>query len=285
MISSSKKHHKVGISLQPPHYNYLEQKPATRAAWLEAPLEEFIFSKGRPAEVLRNLRRDYPIAFHGCSLNVGNPDGVRLEYLNKIRELSECYDPFIISECLCWTGFSNHNFHTLLPLPFTEDSIMTVVNNIDFVQNYLDRPLVLKNISTYISYHHNEMTEWDFISEVSRRSGSALLLDLNNIYINAYNHSYDPRYFINNIPLERVAQVHVGGAKDLTSHFKETGDSEIPCEVWNLLKTIAQRIHHTPVSLSHSLDTTNFTKIETDICRAALILQDSYEIERSTESI
>lgn len=282
---TSAKSHKVGLGLRPPHYTYLEQRPSTDVAWLEAPSEDYLTSRGRPLEMLSFLRQDYPLALHGSSLNIGNPDGLRLDYLQKLRDLIDRVDPFIVSDHLCWTGSTSQNLHDLLPLPFTEDSLATVVNNIDFVQNFLHRTLVIENVSTYISYRNNEMMEWDFISEVSRRSGCSLLLDLNNIYVNAYNHSYDPRYFLNHLPVDKIAQVHMAGPTDYGEFLFDTHSTEIPKQVWELFEVMAPQIRHLPISIERDDDIPEFHQLEHEVKKAVLILENSYEFERSSESV
>lgn len=284
-MNPSTQSHKVGLGLRPPHYPYLEQRPATEVAWFEAVSENYMNSRGRPLEMLQLIRQDYPVALHGVSMNIGNPEGLRLDYLQRLRELIDRVDPFIVSDHLCWTGSSDLNMHDLLPLPFTEDSVVMLVNNIDFVQNFLKRPLVFENVSTYLSYHHNEMEEWDFVGEVSRRSGCGLLLDINNVYVNSYNHGFDPHYFLNHIPLERVAQIHMAGPTDYGDFLFDTHSTDIPERVWDLFKMMAPKIRHLPVLIERDEDIPDFHDLEAEVLKAALILEGSYEAERNTESV
>lgn len=277
--------HKVGLSLRPLHYPYLEQRPSTDVSWFEATSENYFNSQGHPMEMLNFIRQDYPVALHGVSMNIGNPDGVRLDYLQKLRDLIERVDPFMVSDHLSWTGSARQNFHDLLPLPFTEDSIATLVHNIDFVQNFLRRPLVLENISTYISYRNNDMNEWDFMSEVSRRSGCSLLLDINNVYVNSYNHGYDPQYFLNHIPLERVAQVHIAGPTAYGDVLFDTHSSEIPEAVWSLFKLMVPKIRHLPILIERDDDIPLFKDLEAEVMKAIYLLEAADESERSTESV
>lgn len=277
--------HKVGLGLRPPHYPYLEQRPSTECAWFEAISENYMDTRGRPLEMLQMIRQDYPVALHGVSMNIGSPAGIRVDYLQKLRELIEQVEPFIVSDHLSWTGSPEQNLHDLLPLPFTEDSIETLVHNIDFVQNFLRRPLILENVSTYISYRRNEMNEWDFVSEVSRRSGCGILLDLNNVYVNSYNHGFDPRYFLNHIPLDRVAQVHMAGPMDYGDFLFDTHSKEIPQPVWDLFKLMAPQIRHLPVLIERDEDIPDFKELELEVTKAVNILEGSYESERSTEAV
>lgn len=281
----SSRTHKVGLGLRKPHYSYLETRPQTEAAWFEAITENYLNSRGRPLEMLKLIRQDYPVALHGLSMNIGCPEGLRLDYLQKLRELIEHVEPFIVSDHLCWTGSPDQNLHDLLPLPFTEDSIETLVNNIDFVQSFLRRPLILENISTYISYRSNEMNEWDFISEVSRRSGCGLLLDMNNVYVNSYNHGFDPNYFLNHIPLDRVVQIHMSGPTKFEDILFDNHGQEIPEQIWDLFKLMAPKIRHLPILIERDEDIPDFKELEVEVMKAVYILEGSHESERSTEPV
>lgn len=282
---SSSFSHKVGLGLRPPHFSYLEGRPSTEVTWFEAQTESYIHQHGRALEVLRSIRQDYPVALHGVSMNIGSPDGIRVDYLQGLRDLIDRVEPFIISDHLAWSSFSGQNLHSLLPMPFTEESLETLVNNIDFVQNFLRRPLVLQNISNYISYHHSNMNEWDFVAEVSRRSGCALLLDLNSVYVNSHNHGYDSRYYLNHIPMERVAQIQLSGPSDYGDFLYDSRSREVPPPVWDLFRTLAPKIRHLPVLIQRDEDIPDFRELEVEVLKAAYILENSHEAERPTESV
>ncbi|MDG0815638.1 MNIO family bufferin maturase [Bdellovibrio svalbardensis] len=273
--------HKVGLGLRPPHYPYLETSPTTEVAWFEAVSENYMDSRGRPLEMLTALRKDYPLALHGVGMNIGSASGVRIEYLNKLRDLIDRVEPFIVSDHICWTATSHQNMHDLLPLPYTQESLECLIENIDFVQNYLRTPLVLENVSTYLSFRANEMTEWEFVAEVSKRSGCGLLLDINNVYVNSYNHGYDPRTYLNAIPLERVAQIHLAGPTDKGTHLFDTHAEDIPDAVWSLFKTLAPKIRHIPVCIERDDNIPDFRELEAEILKAASILEKSNETARS----
>ncbi|WP_374000580.1 DUF692 domain-containing protein [Bdellovibrio bacteriovorus] len=284
-MNNSSFSHKVGMGLRPPHFSFLEQRPTTEVAWFEAQTETYIHTQGRSLEMLQAIRQDYPLALHGISMNIGSPEGIRVDYLQGLRDLIERVEPFIVSDHMSWNSVSGQNLHNVLPLPFTEDSLETLVNNIDFVQNFLRRPLVLENISTYINYTHNNMNEWDFVTEVSRRSGCALLLDLNNVYVNSHNQGFDPKYFINHIPLDRVAQIHLSGPSNYSGLLYDTHSQEIPDQVWDLFKLLAPQIRHLPTLIERNEDIPNFRELEVEVMKAVRILENSYEAERNTESV
>lgn len=282
---SSSFSHKVGLGLRPSHFSYLEGRPSTAVTWFEAQTESYIHQHGRALEVLRAIRQDYPVALHGVSMNIGSPEGIRVDYLQGLRDLIDRVEPFIISDHMAWSSFSGHNLHSLLPMPFTEESLETLVNNIDFVQSFLRRPLVLQNISNYISYHHSTMNEWDFVAEVSRRSGCALLLDLNSVYVNSHNHGYDSRYYLNHIPMERVAQIQLSGPSDYGDFLYDSRARDVPPPVWDLLKNLAPQIRHLPVLIQRDEDIPDFRELEAEVLKAAYILENTHEAERPTESV
>lgn len=277
--------HKVGLGLRPAHFSYLETRPQTNVAWLEAHTESFLNPQGRALSVLKTIRQDYPVALHGKSLNIGNPEGPRTDYLQGLRELINRTEPFLISDHLCWTGTSSQNFHDLLPLPFTEETVQIIVNNIDLVQSFLRRPLVLENISNYISFKHSYLTEWEFISEVSKRSGCGLLLDLNNIYINSHNHGFDPHYYLNHIPMDRVVQVHISGPTRYGDFLYESHSNDVPAPVWDLLKQLAPNVRHLPILIERDSDIPDFQTLEKEVLKATQVLEIPDESERITTAI
>lgn len=272
--------HKIGMGLRPSHYPYLEEQPTTEVAWFEAISENYMDSRGRPLEILAAIRKDYPLALHGVSMNIGSSSGVRLDYLNKLRELIDRVEPFIVSDHICWTGTAQKNMHDLLPLPYTQESLQQVVENIDFVQNYLHRPLVLENVSTYLSFRGNEMSEWEFVSEISKRSGCGLLLDINNIYVNAFNHDFAAQEYLEAIPLERVAQIHLAGHANRGTYLFDTHAEDIPEGVWDLFKNLASKVRHIPICIERDDNIPSFQEMETEILKAAYILENSYEAQQ-----
>lgn len=277
--------HKVGLNLKAAYHTLFETSSHLDISWIEANTEDYLELTGRKVETLQTVRRDYPLALHGSSLNIGCPDGVNIRYLQKLRELVDRVEPLFVSDHLCWTGYAEVNLHSLLPMPYTEDSVQILVNNIDFVQNVLERPLLLENVSTYISYTDDTMHEWDFIKEVSVRSGCLLLLDLNTVYSNAHHHSYNPRYYLNHIPMERVAQIHASGPNEYGEILYSTKETQVPPQIWELLKIIAPEVKHLPLLIERHEDNPELQSLQRDIAMAKHILENSYETERTAEPI
>ncbi|MGE5086174.1 MAG: DUF692 domain-containing protein [Bacillota bacterium] len=277
--------YKVGTGLRSSHYSYLEQRPATEASWFEATSEEYLDTRGRPFEILKMVRHDYPVAFHGLGLNLGCIDGVRLDYLRKLHDLAEQVEPFIISDHIGWTGYRNHNMHDLLPLPLTQGSLQILSENIDLAQSYLKTTLLVENISTYLNYRHNEMTEWEFMKELSRQTGCGILLDLSSVYVNSQNYGFNPKIFLDHLPMEHVRQIHLGGPTNHGDFLVNTRANEVSPPVWDLLKYVAAKVRHLPIAIERDGNIPAFNDLEMEIIKASFILENSYDNERRAESV
>ena len=164
----------AGLGLRPSHYDHvLSRRPAV--SWFEAISENYMglrggSSGGRPLEALEEVRRGYPVALHGVSLNVGSADPLNRDYLKKLKRLVRVIEPAIVSDHLCWTGVDRRNLHDLLPLPYTEAAIEHVAARLGHVQEFLGRRILIENVSSYLTYRHSEMTEWEFLTEIASRA-------------------------------------------------------------------------------------------------------------------
>src|SRR5262245_12052408 len=194
-----------GVGLRTKHFpDLLEQ--GRRADWFEVITENFLNVGGRPRAVLEAVRRDRPVVLHGVSLSVGSVDPLDTAYLRDVRALADAVEPAWVSDHLCWGTFGRHNAHDLLPMPFTEESLAHVVSRVSEVQEQLGRPIMLENVSSYLTYAESRIPEWDFLAEVARRADCLLLLDVNNVYVSATNHGFDAAEYLRRIPVGRVAQ-------------------------------------------------------------------------------
>ncbi len=222
-----------GVGLRNKHYPIiLSEWP--KMDWFEAVTENFMDTGGRPLKVLEEIRQHYPVALHGVSLSIGTCDALDQEYLKKLKELVSRIEPFVVSDHLCWTGVDGENLHDLLPLPFTEEAMKHVVRRVNEVQEILGRPMLLENISTYVTFKHSQVPEWDFLREVARRSGCGILLDLNNIFVNATNHRFDPFRYLEAIPPSMVGQFHLAGHTDKGAYLFDTHSAPVVQDVWKL---------------------------------------------------
>jgi len=229
-----------GMGLRPPHYQtVVDTKPAVD--WFEIISEDFLVDGGTPLYYLDKIRQDYPMAMHGVSLSIGSCDPLDMDYLKRLKDLIARVDPLWVSDHLCWTGVNGVNMHDLMPLPYTEESVNHVVERVEEVQNYLDRPILLENVSSYVAYRASEMTEWEFLTQIAEKANCLILLDVNNIYVSAFNHGFDPQEYLDAIPKERVQQFHMAGHDNCGTHIIDTHDETIIPDVWALYERAVKR--------------------------------------------
>jgi uncharacterized protein len=229
-----------GLGLRPQHYEeILTGSPAVD--WFEVISENYMVPGGKPLRMLDRIREHYPIVMHGVSLSIASTAPPNFEYLQGLRDLARRVEPKWISDHLCWTGVHGKNLHDLLPIPYTKEALDHVVGRVQLVQEYLGRELVLENVSTYVQFNNSEMTEWEFLSELSRRSGCWLLFDVNNVYVSAFNHGYDPRKFLEGVPADRVVQFHLAGHDHMGTHIIDTHDHPVCEDVWDLYALALKR--------------------------------------------
>jgi uncharacterized protein (UPF0276 family) len=228
---------RTGLGLRSPHYSHiLENKP--QISWFEAISENYMGtaggSGGRPLEILEEVRRNYPVVLHGVSLSIGSIDELDLKYLDSLKKLIDHIEPLWVSDHVCWTGVNGENIHDLLPLPYTEEALSHLERKILQAQDFLKRELVFENVSTYLSYKHSEMTEWEFLSELNRRTGCGLLLDVNNVYVSSVNLGFDPITFLNSLPKTAIKQIHLAGHSTTAKGLIDTHDGPVCDAVWDL---------------------------------------------------
>ena len=222
-----------GLGLRTPHYEAILAEPHA-IDWLEVITENYLVPGGKPLDYLERIRERFPLVMHGVSLSIGSTDAVDFDYLAAVKRLAARIEPHWISDHLCWTGVVGRNLHDLLPLPYTEEALALVVDRVGQVQHALGRQILLENVSSYLTFHASEMTEWEFLGEVAQRADCAILLDINNIYVSSVNHGFDPLAYLRAIPKDRVRQFHLAGHSDLGGHLIDTHDHPIVQPVWDL---------------------------------------------------
>jgi uncharacterized protein (UPF0276 family) len=229
-----------GVGLRRPHYSHIvDSKPAMD--WFEVISENFMVDGGRPLEVLEGVRNNYPIVLHGVSLSIGSTDPLDRDYLNKLAALSRRFEPAWISDHLCWTGVGGRNAHDLLPLPHTEEAVRHVASRVRQVQEALGRHILLENVSSYLTFQHSTLSEWEFLTAVADEADCAILLDINNIHVSAFNHRFDAERYLEGVPVERVAQFHLAGYSDRGTHLLDTHDHPVSEPVWALYEKALRR--------------------------------------------
>jgi uncharacterized protein (UPF0276 family) len=229
----------LGVGLRTVHFDYL-LKHHPRVDWFEIISENFMDSRGRPRYVLEQIAERYPVVMHGVSLSIGSTDPLNFEYLGKLKALARDVRPLWISDHVCWTGVAGRNTHDLLPMPLTEASLKHVVERIRTVQDFLERPFVLENPSTYVGFTGSTLSEWEFINRMAQEADCGLLLDVNNVYVSSMNHDFDPEEFIRSVPHERVVQFHLAGHTNCQTHLIDTHDDHVVDPVWKLYRLAHQ---------------------------------------------
>jgi hypothetical protein len=201
---------------------------------------------GRPLQVLEGVRSHYPVVMHGVSLSIGSIDPLNHVYLEQLTATARRFEPAWISDHLCWTSVAGHNLHDLLPLAYTDEAVRHVAGRIRQVQETLERTILIENVSSYLEFRCSRLSEWEFLSAVADEADCAILLDLNNIFVNAFNHQFDAVRYIDSVPVERVVQFHLAGHSDHGTYLLDTHDHPIRPEVWKLYEHAISRFGRLP---------------------------------------
>ena len=227
----------VGVGLRTTHYaDVLERgrQGDLGVDWFELLSENYMVSGGRPLRIMGEVRELAPVSLHGVSLNIGSTDPLNVDYLEDLDRLIHRARPSWISDHLCWTGISGTNLHDLLPLPYAEDVIVHVADRVRRVQDRLGRRIALENVSSYLSFDRDTMSEWDFLVAVAEEADCGILLDINNVFVSAHNHGFDAVKYIDSIPGERVFQIHLAGHSTSGEMLIDTHDHPVTDKVWAL---------------------------------------------------
>ncbi|MEO5578085.1 MAG: DUF692 domain-containing protein [Sphingomicrobium sp.] len=229
-----------GLGLRRPHYaDYLARD--VPVDFVEIISENFMVEGGRPLATLDAIRERYPVAMHGVSMSIGSTAGLDRAYLQRLKTLADRARPLWVSDHLCWTGVGDHNTHDLLPLPYSEEALDTVCANIAVAQDALERPMLFENPSSYVQFADAGLTEWVFLSEMCRRTGCYLLLDVNNIFVSSRNHGFDAATYLDAIPADRVRQIHLAGHSQSETMLIDTHDHPVAPDVWSLYEAAGRR--------------------------------------------
>jgi uncharacterized protein (UPF0276 family) len=227
-----------GAGLRPVHFSdFLETKP--QVDWLEVISENFMVDGGRPFYFLDQIRELYSMVPHGVSLSIGSADPLDWDYLNRLKALVKRLDPPWFSDHLCWTGVHGKNLHNLMPLPYTSEVADYIGERARIIQEFMEIPFLLENVSSYMEFKESTMTEWDFLTRIVEKADCGILLDINNVYVSSFNHQFDPMTFLKGIPADRVIQYHIAGHNDKGHYILDTHDHEVRDEVWALYQQAA----------------------------------------------
>lgn len=241
--------HRFGLGLRRPHYgDFLDHDEPVAVDFVEVISENYMVDGGKPLDILRRVRERHPVALHGVSMSLGSADGLRADYLHRLRALVDAVDPVLVSDHLSWSRIGRFNSHDLLPLPYTQEALDVVCANVDRAQSVLGRSILIENPSSYIAFH-GDMTEWEFLAAVCQRTGCGLLLDINNIFVSASNHGFDPFAYLAGIPIRSVRQIHLAGHSQGRDLLIDTHDQPVPDSVWTLYEHVVARLGPTAIMI------------------------------------
>jgi len=253
-----------GLGLRPQHFpDILGDDPTSTDGvdWFEVLSENFIGVGGPPMRSMMSVREKFPMVMHGVSMSIGSTDPLDMDYLQGLKALADQVEPVLISDHLCWTGAHGLNMHDLLPLPMTEETIDHVAGRVRQVQDILGRRFMLENTSTYVAFEEDEMTEWEFISEICDRADCDLLLDVNNIFVSAFNHGFSADDYLAGIPGGRVKQIHLAGHEHNGDHIIDTHDEPVPKDVLDLYGKAIARLGAVPTMIERDANIPPFDEL------------------------
>ncbi len=234
-----------GIGLRTRHFGrFMAERPAVD--WVEAVTENFMAPGGRPVSVLEKVRGELPVVLHGVSLAIGSVDPISETYLDELARIVKRIQPAMVSDHLCWGTHRGQYVHDLLPLPYTEESLDHVASRVSQVQERLGRQVLLENPSSYVSFKDSTMAEWEFLTELSWRSGCGILLDVNNVYVSSRNFGFDPVAYLDGIPVKAVGYFHLAGHTDKGKYLLDSHDHSVPEPVWDLYRQAVRRFGRVP---------------------------------------
>ncbi len=275
--TQKKPHLGFGLGLRTEHYEtIINENPAID--WLEIITENYLVPGGQPLYFLDKIRELYPMVMHGVSLSIGSGDPIDWDYLKQVKQLAHRIQSPWISDHLCWTGVQNKNTHDLLPLPYTEEAITHVATRIQQIQDFLGRPFLIENVSSYVSYQDSIMSEWEFINEIIQRADCLLLLDVNNVYVSSINHEFNPLHYIAAIPSHRIYQIHLAGHSNMGDYIIDTHDHAIVDAVWDLYAETIRRHGLISTMIERDDNIPPLSELISELNRATRIAKDIVEV-------
>ena len=269
----------AGIGLRSPHVRKVRsERPPVR--WFEVHSENYFADGGPALAALDDLRTDYPLSLHGVGMSLGSCDPLDRAHLAKLKRLADRIEPALVSEHLCWSGVGGRHFNDLLPLPYTEEALAHVTTRVGEVQDALGRELLVENVSTYLGFAEATVPEWEFVAELARRSGCKLLLDVNNIYVNAVNHGFGADRYLAAIPGDKVAEIHLAGFERSGPYLIDTHSAPVAPEVWALYARAIARFGPRPTLIEWDLDIPAFEVLAREAATAQAILDEPHVVAR-----
>jgi uncharacterized protein (UPF0276 family) len=267
-----------GLGLRHCHFDYILQHQP-KVDWFEIISEDFMIPGGKAWHSLEKIRANYPVVMHGVSLSIGSYDPLNMAYLKDLKALADRLQPAWVSDHLCWTGVNNINLHDLLPLPYTEACLEHVVERVCRVQDYLQRQILLENPSTYLEFTASTIPEWEFLNTLAERADCLVLLDINNIYVNAFNHHYSPTTYLAAIDPVRVQQFHLAGHSQFENYIIDTHDAPVIENVWQLYTEALKRFPRVSTMIERDGNIPEFPELWEELQIAKRLYSETRAVE------
>ena len=261
----------VGIGLRNQHFQYIvENRPSI--SWFEVLSDNFLAEDGASIDSLQEIQRHYSMVLHSVGMSIGSTDPLNKDYFKKYKKLINAINSPFVSDHLSWISIDNRYFHELLPLPYTKKIAYYVADRIRRIQDLINCPLIVENISSYLTYKESEMPEWEFINLVTDRADCGILLDINNIYVNSINHQFEAIDYINAMESHRIKQFHLAGYTDCGTHLVDTHSSKVSDSVWKLCKYALKKFGSIPILIEWDAEIPTFPILVEETKRAEKLI-------------
>jgi uncharacterized protein (UPF0276 family) len=261
----------AGIGLRAPHYREV-LKDLPKLGWVEVHNENF-FGGGAPLHTLLKVREHYPVSLHGVGMGLASTTPLDQDHLMALHRLCDAVQPAVISEHLCWNAAAGMVINDLLPFPYTDEALIHVVRRVDQVQEKLGRQLLVENLSSYLTFAHSEMTEGEFLAELTRRTGCGILLDVENLYVNVRNLGVDADAFIQSIPADAVKEYHLAGFEERDGCLVDTHSHPVFPGVWELFESVLRQIGPRPTLIEWDRDIPALAVLMAEAAKAKQLLE------------
>lgn len=257
----------LGMGLRSVHYDHvLEHRP--KVDFFEVISETFLDKGGKPMAILEEVSSHYRILLHGVSMAVGNTDPIDFDYLAKLKKLAQKVKAPFVSDHLCWNAYMCHNSHDLLPIPLTDETLQHVAGRVRQIQDYLELPVALENPSNYLEFKMSQMSEIEYLTRLAEEADCGLLMDVNNVFVSAYNHGFDPDEYIEQVPVERVLYHHVAGHTDKGTHIVDTHSDHVVDKVWEMYTRLHERHGGRSTMVEWDADIPDFETVHNEVLKA-----------------
>lgn len=263
-----------GVGLRHKHFPYFDQNNDLKIDFFEILTENYLNTKGRPFEVMMQLRDKYPMAMHGVSLSIASHDNINFAYLEKVLALSKIVEPMVISDHLCFTGLADKNLHNLLPFAYTKENLALIVEKINRVQEFMQRQYVFENLSAYFTLKNSEMSEAEFLNEMCNQTGAGILFDINNLYVNSINQNFSTDEYIAAINPIHVKQFHLAGFSDFGDYLFDTHAEPVHPPVWDLYRKIIKQFKQVPILIEWDENIPDYPILEAECLKAKAIFRE-----------